>query len=215
MSRRDHEPHGGGHRESRHMEPWHLGTRHHRPRNEDHLGGGLYLDEAGEHPPDYSEPITYDEKRWGGPHRDATRGGMPTISVCRVAALRLLARREGSAADVLHEIVREFDLGPTAVDQHTRSGENRLEVRVHWALATLRQLGFIEQVEAGAPVPQHAPNSSKRAEALEIFTITAKGQAMLEKDPVRIDENGTGSIRKGAHGQHQGAQEASEDPEAP
>lgn len=208
MSRRNPESQGDGHTDSRHegslrASSGHMEPLRQQPRQEDHLGGGLYLDEAGQHPPDYSQPITYDEKRWGGSHRDVTRGGMPTMSVCRAVALRLLAQRSGSAADVLHGIVREFGLGASAVDQLTRSGDNRLEVRVHWALATLRQMGFIEQLESGEPVPQHAPNASRRDEALEIFALTAKGQAMLARDPVRIDENGTGSIRKGAPGQRQ------------
>lgn len=171
-------------------------------RDEEPVVGGLYLDEAGEHPPDYGEPIIYDERRWGGPHRDATKGGMPTISICRVAVLRMLAKGEGSAHDALQAIVHEFGLGAAVVEQHTRSGENRLEVRVHWALATLRQMGFIKQSGSGSEsaVTQHAPNASKRNESLESFMITAKGLAMLANDPVRIDENGTGSIKKGAHG---------------
>lgn len=135
------------------------------PHHDEPSGGGLYLDEAGEHPPDYGEPIPYDERKWGGPHRDATKGGMPTMSVCRVVALRLLAQREGSAADVLRAIVQEFELGADVVEQRTQSGENRLEVRVHWALATLRQMGFIEQVEFGPPVP------STRAERVKACRV--------------------------------------------
>lgn len=162
------------------------------PHHDDSLSGGLYLDEAGEHQPDYGEPMSYDEHRWGGAHRDVTSGGMPTMSICRVLALKQLAERDHTTGDIIGAIARARSLTDAVTAQRTRSGENRLVVRVRWALATLRQMGYIKIVRTGSPRAARVPN---RAESLETYAITAKGEAMLAKDPVRIDESGTGSIR--------------------
>ena len=170
--------------------------------------GGLYLDEAGEHPPDYGEPLNYDERRWGVPHRDSTSGGMPTMSVCRVLALHLLASRERTAGDVIAAIATELSLADAVVAQQTQSGENRLDIRVRWALATLLRMGFVEILEPDQQRKQRGQRTQRsarvprRTDSPEIYGVTEKGKAMLAKDPVRIDESGTGSIRREKHRRH-------------
>ncbi|MHA3722293.1 hypothetical protein ACXR2T_00245 [Leucobacter sp. HY1910] len=192
--REDEEGHEGdlGHKEHRSHKKHRTHTKHRPHKEHEATGGGLYLDEAGEHPPDYSEPVSYDEKRWGGPHRDVTSGGIPTMSVCRVLALQLIAERPRTSGDIIAAIARDLALGDGAVAQRTRTGDNRLAIRVRWALATLRRAGYIDaqkSVEPGAPrVPQRVGSS-------RVYEATPLGNALLAKDPLHIDEGGTGSAR--------------------
>lgn len=105
----------------------------------------LYLDDAGEHLPDYSEPIDYDEHRWGVPYRDETSGGMPTISVCRVSALQMLDAQKLSSVEIA-EVIAHALAADTAA-QRTNTGHGRLAVRVGWALSSLCRSGYIESGE--------------------------------------------------------------------
>lgn len=138
--------------------------------------------------PNYTLPWSYDDRRWGGWGREVTRGGIPTISVCRALALRVLANgsagdgtggggvaRELTAADVIEEIARDRGLVGTAETQRTISGEDRLAIRVRWALTSLRQMRYLEAAGRGR------------------FRVTPLGRSMNEWGPARIDELGAGA----------------------
>lgn len=165
-------------------------NRHKKHERPEATGGGLYLDEAGEHPPDYGQPLSYDESNWGGPDRNATGGGIPTISVCRVLALRLIAERPRASGEVRAAIADELALGDGAIAQRTRTGDNRLTIRVRWALATLRRAGYIVVANRGE---RGVPRVPKRGGSLRVYEITPKGKTMLAQDPQHIDESGAES----------------------
>ncbi|MHA3684502.1 winged helix-turn-helix domain-containing protein [Leucobacter sp. HY1908] len=190
--REDEEGHEGdlGHKEHRSHKKHRTHTKHRPHKEHEATGGGLYLDEAGEHPPDYSEPVSYDEKRWGGPHRDVTSGGIPTMSVCRVLALRLVAEQPRSSGEIRAAIADDLALGDRAVAQRTRTGDNRFTIRVRWALATLRRAGYIGVSNRG---DRGAPRVPKRGVSSRVYEITPKGKALLTRDPQHIDESGAES----------------------